>query len=321
MDALVVFALGIDDFDGFSLVDEYTAVTYLSTHLSVERSVVEHEFIEFVLLLCHLAVAQDMTVVFGIVVAHKLLFASHEFGPVGVFHSGSVACAIFLFLHFSVKLFLIHRESVFAANQFGEVEWESVGVEQSECLNAIQLVFTLSLEFLHSIANHRDALFQCAQERVFLLLDHLGDELLLGFQFGESVTHFVHQCRHELVDESLFLSQEGVCIAHGTAQDAADDISCLCIGGQLTVGYRECHGAQMVCTDAHGDVDFVLLLADGVGSLFLKGEIFQSCQVLLSLDDGLEHVGIVVRVLALHHAHQSLKAHTRIDHVHGELFE
>ena len=74
VDALSVLAFGIDDFDGLVLVAEHTAVSYLTTHLSVERGVVEHQLVELVLLLSHLAVAQDVAVVFGVVIADELLF-------------------------------------------------------------------------------------------------------------------------------------------------------------------------------------------------------------------------------------------------------
>ena len=70
---LVVLALGIDYLDGFVLVHQHAAVAYLSAHLAVERGVVEHQLVERVLLLGHLAVAQDVAGVFGVVVAYELL--------------------------------------------------------------------------------------------------------------------------------------------------------------------------------------------------------------------------------------------------------
>ena len=73
---LVVLALGIDDVDGFGLVAEHTLVANLSTHFTIEWCGVEHQLIELVLLLGDLAVAQNVTVVFRVVVAHELLFAS-----------------------------------------------------------------------------------------------------------------------------------------------------------------------------------------------------------------------------------------------------
>ena len=73
MDALVVLTLGVDDVDGLILVDEHAAVTYLTAHLTVERGVVEHELVELILLLCHLAVAQNVAAVLRVVVAYELL--------------------------------------------------------------------------------------------------------------------------------------------------------------------------------------------------------------------------------------------------------
>ena len=74
----------------------------------------------------------------------------------------------------------------------------------------------------------------------------------------------------------------------------------------------------MVCTDTHRDIDIVLLLADL--TLFKSG-VFQTCNLLLSLDDRLEDVRIVVGVLALHHTDETLKAHTCVNDIHRELLQ
>ena len=319
--ALVVLALGVDDVDGFVLVAEHTAVAYLTTHLTIERRGVEHELVELVLLLGHLAVTQDVTVVLRIVIAYKLLFALNQFCPVAVLDSSGIAGTLFLFLHLHIELLLVHTEAVLTANQLSQVEGESVGVEQTESLNAVQLCLALCLQLAHGFVYHRDTLVQRTQERILLFLDDLRDELLLSLQLGEGIAHLVHQCGNELIEESVFLSEEGVGIAYGTTQDAADDVAGLGVRGQLAVGNREGYGTQVVGTHTHGDVDVVLLLVDGVLGLFLKGRVFQSGDVLLGLDDGLEDIGIVVRVLALHHAYQALEAHTRINDVHRQRFQ
>ena len=59
--------------------------------------------------------------------------------------------------------------------------------------------------------------------------DHLGDKLLLRLQLWESVTHLCHKCRHELMQETVFLSEESISIANGSSQDTTDDVTCLCI--------------------------------------------------------------------------------------------
>ena len=73
--ALTVLALGIDNVDGLGLIAEYTTVTYLTTHLTIEWGIVENQLIELVLLLGYLAVTHNMALVFCMVVANELLFA------------------------------------------------------------------------------------------------------------------------------------------------------------------------------------------------------------------------------------------------------
>ena len=260
-----------------------------------------------------------MTVVFSIVVAHELLFTLSQLYPIAVLYSGSVASTLLLLLHLSIKGILINGETILTANQLGEVEREAIGVEQAESLYTIQFGLSLCLQFLHGLVQHRDTLVECTQEAVFLFLDNLGNQLLLSLQFGECIAHLVYQSRNELIKESVLLSEEGVCVAYGTTQDTTNHVTCLCIRWQLTISNREGYGTQVVCTYAHSHIDVVLLLADRIFGLFLEGEVFQTSDILLCLDDRLEYVGIVVRVLALHHANQALKAHTGIDYVHREL--
>ena len=73
MNGLVVLTLGVDDVDGLGLVADDALVTHLTSHLTIERGIVEHELVELILLLNDLAIAQDMTLVLRIVVADELL--------------------------------------------------------------------------------------------------------------------------------------------------------------------------------------------------------------------------------------------------------
>ena len=77
----------------------------------------------------------------------------------------------------------------------------------------------------------------------------------------------------------------------------------------------------MVGTNAHGHVDGILFLADGVLCLLFEGEVFQTSDVLFCFDDGLEHIGVVVRVLTLHHTNQTLESHTSVNDIHRELLQ
>ena len=128
----------------------------------------------------------------------------------------------------------------------------------------------------------------------------------------------MYECRHKLIEETLLLTKERIGITHGATQDTTDHVTGLRIRRQLTVGNREAHGTEMIGTDAHSDVDCLLCL---VHLTFLEGRIFQSCDLLLRLDDRLEDIRIIVRVLPLQHTHQALEAHTRINHIHRKFLE
>ena len=316
--ALVVLTLGIDDVDGFVFADKYAAVTNLTTHLSIERGLVEHEFIERVLLLRHLAIAKDVAGVFSVVVAHELLLAIGNLHPVGALHLSGIARALLLLLHLSIELVDVHCQAVLTADEFRQVEGETVGVEQAEGRCTVEDGLLVSLQLVHGTVEQVDTTLQGAQERIFFFLHDATDELLLGLQFGEGVAHLLNEHGQQLIEECFALAEERIGIAHGTAQDAADDVAGLGIRRQLAIGNREGHGTQVVSADAHGDVDGFRL----VGLvLLIRPCIVQSRQPLFLLDDGLEDIGIVVGVLALQHAHEALEAHARVDDVHGQLLQ
>ena len=106
----------------------------------------------------------------------------------------------------------------------------------------------------------------------------------------------------ELIEKTVLLSEESVSITYGTTQDTTDDVTGLGIRRQLTVSNGERYSTQMVGADAHSDIDIVLFLADRSLCLFLEGEVFQTSDVLLGLDDRLEDISVVIGMLALHHA-------------------
>ena len=326
MYCLVVLALGIDNLDGLILIDENTSVTNLSTHLTIKGGSIKYEFIELIFLLCHFAIAQDMTVVFRIVVADELLFSSFQFCPVAILHSSSITGTLFLLLHLDIKLLLVNGEAVLTTNQLCEVEGEAIGVEQTESLNTIEYellaigYWLLAFYFCHRLIQQLDTLVKGTQEGIFLFFDNLRNQCLLSFQLWESIAHLMYEGRNEFIEETVFLSEESISIANGSSQDTTDDITCFRIRRQLSISNRERYGTQMVSTDTHGDVDVILALGNWLFavSLFLEGRIFQACNLLLCLDDGLEDIGIVVRVLALQHTDQTLESHTSIDDVHRE---
>ena len=119
----------------------------------------------------------------------------------------------------------------------------------------------MGLELVHLAVEEVDALVEGAEETVLLLLDHAGDELALGWQLGIGSAHLLDQDIDEAEHKGLFLTEEGVGVADGTAQDAADDVASLGVARQLAVGDGESHGAQMVGHHTHGDIDLPFSVA------------------------------------------------------------
>ena len=310
MNALVVLALGVDNLYGLMLTNEHTLITYLTTHLAIERGVVEYQFIVGILLLRYLTITQDMTFIFVIVVTHELLLTLLELYPVAILHLCGITGTFFLLLHLHIELLLINGKTVLTTNQFGEVERETIGVEQAEGIRTAEDSLLMCLQFIHGPIQQVDTTVEGTQEGVFLFLDDTGDQLLLSLQFRIGFAHLMYQCGNELEQERILLVEEGIGIAYGTAQNTTDNVACLGITGQLTVGNGEAHGTDMVGNHTHGHI-----------CISLRSGILQTRETFNLFDHRLEYIGIVVGVLALDGAHQSFEAHTGIDHVHGELLQ
>ena len=164
MDALVVLALSVDNLDGLILANEYTLVANLSTHLTIEWSVVEYQLIERVLLLSHLAVAQDVALIFCIVVTNEVLVAFLQNLPVAVLYSSSIAGTFLLLLHLLVEACSIYGVTILTADKLCQVERETVCIEETECAYAVELSLAMSLELVHIAIEEVDTLLQGAEE-------------------------------------------------------------------------------------------------------------------------------------------------------------
>ena len=164
MHTLIVLTLGIDYIDCLVLANEYTLVAYLTTHLTIERSMVEYKLIEAVLLLCHLTIAKNVAFVFCIVITNKLLFAFTQDFPVTILNSCCITGACFLLCHLLIELLFIYGVAVFCADKFCQIEWETIGVEEAESLLTIELCLVMCLQLIHRTIKEHDTLFQCTKE-------------------------------------------------------------------------------------------------------------------------------------------------------------
>ena len=183
-----------------------------------------------------------MALIFCIIVADKLLLTLPDHRPVGVFDLCGIARTVFLLLHFNVKLLLVHRKAIFAANELRQVKWEAVSVEKPEGLRAVKHRFLVFSQLFHRLIEHIDAFVERTQKRILFLFHHTGNQLALRRQFGVGPTHFLNHCGQQFIEERLTLLEESVGIAYRTAQDAANDVARLRIARQLSVGDAECHG-------------------------------------------------------------------------------
>ncbi len=155
-----VFALGVDDVDGLVLTDEHALIADLSTHLSIEGSAIENYLIVGLLLLHDLAVAKDVALVLGEIPTNELRLCNRIAGhglPVVGFNLGSTACTFLLLLHLYVEASLVDGEAVFAADELGEVEGETVGVEEGEGLHTIYFCSAGGLRLVHDTVEKLDA--------------------------------------------------------------------------------------------------------------------------------------------------------------------
>ena len=244
-----------------------------------------------------------------IVITHKLTLCILENHPVAQLHFSSVAGTVLLLLHAHIEALLIHRQTLLTTNEFCEVEWESERIEECERLVASNLSLASSLRLIDDTLQELDTILQRAEEGTFLFLHHFHHQLLLSSDFWEGITHLSHQRWHELIDERLFLVKEGIAVADSTTKDATNHITSLGIRWQLTISNRKGDGTQVIHHHAHGDVLLLILT------------ILATSHIAQHLDEGLEHIGVVVRSLALQRAHQTLKAHTRINHLGWQTFE
>ena len=284
-------------------IAQCTRIAYLTTHLSVEWCLAEHYLIEFFAFLVHFAVAQHLCLALQHVVSIKLCltFANHY--PVAQFLFVGLATHLFLVLQCLVVLFLIGGKAVLAQNQLSKVEREAICIFQCEHIHTRNL-FTFC--FFHQFVEQRDTLVQCAEETVLLALDYRGDLCLLLHQFRICLAHVGNELWHQFVHKRFALSEEGVAIAHCTAQDSANHITCFLVAWQLTVGNSESDGTDMVGNHAHRHIHFLLFA------------ILRAADFANLLQHWLEDVGIIVRLFALHGAHQTLEAHTCIDYFVGQ---
>ena len=164
VDSHTILLLCVKHCDCFFLRNENTAITYFTTHFTIERSLVENHLVCCTLLLLHLTVLDDVARVFCIVITNELTLCIAQNNPVAEMNLSSVASTSFLFLHLYVESVLIHCHALLTADKFSKVEWETKCIEESKCLFTSNLCLASSLCLINHALKEFDAIFKSAEE-------------------------------------------------------------------------------------------------------------------------------------------------------------
>ena len=302
VDGQVVFLDGVEDGDLLAALGlDPARVTDLAAHFRIERGAVEDQLEEgLVLLLDDTLLQKGGTFDDGGVIAEEFDFlAAAELGPVAEFVGGGGAGTLLLLGQFGLEAVQVDGVAALGGDQFGQVDREAVGVIEDEGVGAGNLLGAGG--FGHIVVQHADAAVEGAQEGHLLFTDDAFDQFLLGRKFRIGTAHVGDQLGNEAAEERLGKTEEGIAVADGAAQDAADDIAGLDVGRQLAVGDGEGDGTDVVGADAHGHVGLLSVM------VFLAAEFFQPA------DQAAEDVGLVVAGLALEHHAEALETQAGVD--------
>ncbi len=231
----VVLTLGVDDLDDLIAENKDTLVADLATHLTIEWSLFEYDLVESLVLLLDLTIAEYLGLSFGEVITNELCSASMKLYPVAILYSSSITSALFLSLHVSLEAFLVDGHAILTSDELGEIERETVGVEQSKCLLAVDNSLASFLGVGHDSIHTLNAIFEGAEEAVLLFLDDTYDKLILSLKLWISITHSLDENWQKLIEESFLLSEVSICVTYGTTEDTTDHVTGLGIRRQLAI--------------------------------------------------------------------------------------
>ena len=181
----VVLTLGIKH--GF--VAKRSAVAYLTTHLCIERCLGKHHLIELTVLLAHLAIAEYARQALCLIVADKLCLALAKHYPVAQFALLCIAGTVLLLLHLGIECIHIATHITLLQYELGEVEWESVGIVQSEGILAADAVGAFSLSIVNETFDESHTLAQRSEEGILFFFYYLLYQRLLCLELRICLTH------------------------------------------------------------------------------------------------------------------------------------
>ena len=240
-------------------------ISYLTAHLSVERSALEYELKHSLVLLNDGALLEKLYALDGgVVVAVEHALAAVIFGPIPELIGRSVTRAVLLLLKSCLEAVQIYPESFLCGYHLRKIYRESVGIVEDECVLAGD---GLRLgRFGHILVQQLDAPVERSQECQFLLANHRLYQLLLTYELRIGLSHIADQLWDKPAKEWLGESEKGVAVAYRATKDTSYYVSGLHVRRQLAICDGEGDGAHVVGGYAHGHVHLL------VHTVFLAGQ-------------------------------------------------
>ena len=126
MYAYTILLLCINYLDGLLIINQNTCIAYLTSHLAVERSLIENCFVNDAFLMLYFTVFYNMATVLCIIIADKctdfcFVISICDNIPVSHFDLCCITCTGFLFLHFCIKACFVYCHAVLTTDQFCEI--------------------------------------------------------------------------------------------------------------------------------------------------------------------------------------------------------
>ena len=293
-----VLALGVENFHAVNR----SRIANLATHFCIERCFGQYDLVEVFAFLAHFTIFEYLGLALEVIIADKLRVTFCQYGPIAQILLIGTTAHLFLMLKGFVVFVLVGSHTVLTQDQFRQVKREAISILQCEHVHTANNGLTGFARIFHQLVQQSDTFVERTQESLFLRLNNRRDLLLLFHQFRICFAHIGYQLWHKLIKEGLALTEEGVTVANSTAQNTTNDITRFLITRQLTIRNSKSNRTYMVSNHAHGDIDIFFL------------PILSTRQLTDLVQHRLEHIRIVVGLFALYRAHQTLKAHTRINH-------
>ena len=316
MNVNAVGLLGIVDVEAEPVGGDGALITHLTAALSVEGGLVQNDGHVSLGYLLHAHLIHDES--HDLCVSHREAVVAAELGlgQIGQKGLGGVrpaadvgacgACALTLLLHESGEDLLVNAEILLGGDLTGQVDGEAEGVVELEGVLARDDGGAVCLCLGGDFRQDGKTCINGGVKALLLKVKHLEHVIVLVGKLRVCTLVLCHGDLAELHEELVVDAQE-LAVAAGATDDTTQDVAATLVGGD-----------HAVCDHEHSRLDVVGAHADGdiVGGI---GAVLLACNGADLVQNGAVGVYEEHVVHALHNAGETLKTHTRIDILLGEL--